>query len=290
MAGSRDVSTTAHLQDRATPWYWDIGENPGFNRCDGADAFRRGVREEVKRGAEIVKIFLTCGHPDVPEITAESDLTRDELAAAIEAAHLCGVKVRAHAARCSAVLAAVEQGIDVIDHGDGLDEACIELMAAKGTFLAPSMLYPYRVGQLASGAFGDSVRRGTDHMLKMLPRANAAGVKIVLGDDFGAGPLKHGEYADELDFYVNVAGIPPLDVLRWATRHGPELMGLGHELGRLEPGALADLVVLDGDPVADIGVLKRKDGILAVLKGGRFEKNLLPMAETEPVGEARSGV
>jgi imidazolonepropionase-like amidohydrolase len=80
---------------------------------------------------------------------------------------------------------------------------------------------------------------------------------------------------DELDFYVNVAGIPARDVLRWATRNGAELMGRGHELGALRPGMLADLLIVDGDPLADIRVLQRRENIVAILKDGRFEKNLL---------------
>lgn len=274
MAGSRDVSTTAHSQDLALPWHWAIDEAPGVNRCDGADAFRRGVRNEIKRGAEIIKIFLTNGHA-IPGLPAAMDLTYDELAAAIETAHQYGVKARAHVAKRDAILTALKLGLDLVDHGDGLDEACIELMVEQGTFLAPSMLYPYRLGQMGAGAYSDWNKANVDQMAEILPRANQAGVKIVLGDDFGAIPLEHGNYADELDFYVNVAGIPPLDVLRWATRHGAELMGRGHELGAVKAGAVADLIVVDGDPVADIRVLQQKDKLLAILKGGRFEKNLL---------------
>jgi imidazolonepropionase-like amidohydrolase len=273
MAGSRDVSTTGHSQDLHYPWHW-AGEAPSANLADGADSFRRAVRQEFKRGAEIIKIFLTSGH-GIPDTELEMELTRDELATAIEAAHQCGIKVRAHMANRGAIMTSVSLGIDVVDHGDGLDEACIELMLQKGTFLVPSMLWPYEVVKLMSGPMADSMKASTEHMLKILPIANKAGVKLLLGDDFGAVPLDHGDYADELDFYVNVAGIPPLDVLRWATRNGAELMSGGREVGALKPGALADMIVVDGDPIADIGVLKGRDKVMAVLKGGAFVKNLL---------------
>ena len=274
MAGSRDVSTTGHSADRSFPWHWDPAQPPAINRCDGADEFRRGVRIEIKRGAEIIKIFLTAGHgvtgkPDAME------LSREELAAAIDTAHERGVKVRAHIANRAAILTGVEMGLDVVDHGDGLDEACIELMLKKNTFLAPSILYPYKFAQSRGGPYAEAMKPAIDEMLAVLPMANKAGLKLVLGDDFGAIPLDHGTYADELDFYVNVAGIPPLDVLRWATRNGAELMGRGHELGAVKPGYLADLVVVDGDPVADIRVLTRKENLLAVMKGGVFEKSVL---------------
>jgi imidazolonepropionase-like amidohydrolase len=129
------------------------------------------------------------------------------------------------------------------------------------------------------------MKAGVDQMLEILPTANKVGVKMLLGDDFGAVPLSHGDYADELDFYVNVAGIPAIDVLRWATRNGAELMGRGGELGEIKVGALADLLVIDGDPIADITLLRRADKILAIMKDGQFEKknlNVLPNIIREP--------
>jgi imidazolonepropionase-like amidohydrolase len=285
MAGSRDVSTTGHSQDMAYPWHWGPGEAPATNCRNGADDFRRGVREEIKRGAEIIKIFLTTGHA-VPGQSPEMELSREELAAAVETAHMRGAKVRAHIANRVGLMAALEHGIDVIDHGDGLDEACIELMLKTGAFLVPSMLFPYRLAEVVKGPYAGVLKASTEQMLKILPVANKAGVKLLLGDDFGAIPLEHGDYADELDFYVNVAGVPALDVLRWGTRNGAALMGRGHELGAVAPGALADLVVVDGDPLADIRVLQQKERIVAVLKGGRFEKDLLGAAAAPAGAEA----
>jgi imidazolonepropionase-like amidohydrolase len=275
MVGSRDVSTTGHSQDLSYPWHWGPGAGPQVNRRDGADDFRRGIREEVKRGAEIIKIFLTPGH-GAPSESVEMELTRDELAAAIETAHQRGAKVRAHIANKRTILTALELDIDVVDHGDGLDEECIELFLSKDAFLVPSILWPYRMGQAYDTPYARDLKAEAAAMMKILPRANQAGVKLLLGDDFGGGVvLPHGDYGDELDFYVNVVGIPPLDVLRWATRHGAELMGRGHDLGAVKPGALADLLIVEGDPTADIRVLQRKENLVAILKDGRFEKNLL---------------
>ncbi|MGE0385411.1 MAG: amidohydrolase family protein [Gammaproteobacteria bacterium] len=266
VAGSRDVSSTGHSQDSSYPWYWE-GSPPGIVRTDGADAYRRAVREEVRRGAEIIKIFLTSGHA-VPGVPAPMDLTREELAAAISAAHERLVKVRAHIATRAAILTAVELGIDVVDHGDGLDAECIDRLVAAGTFLVPSCLYTYRVSRMFSGAWADRIRRDTDLMLEVLPAANKAGVKLLLGDDFGAVPLDHGMYADELEFYVRTAGIAARDVIGWATRNGAALMGLGDELGSIRPGFLADLLVVDGDPLVDISILKDRSRLLLILKAG----------------------
>jgi imidazolonepropionase-like amidohydrolase len=100
------------------------------------------------------------------------------------------------------------------------------------------------------------IQKDFDNMCRMLPHASAAGVKIVLGDDYGVIVLPHGRYAEELEFYVKTVGIAPLEVLCWATANGAELMGMGAELGTVEPGKLADLLVVDGDPSVDIAVLQ----------------------------------
>jgi imidazolonepropionase-like amidohydrolase len=117
--------------------------------------------------------------------------------------------------------------------------------------------------------------KSVDQMLKILPVANEAGVKIVLGDDYGAGELEHGMYGDELDFYVKFAGIPPLDVLRWATRNGADMMDQGHELGAIKAGMLADLIVVEGNPIANISILKDGNNVSLVMKGGQLEKDRL---------------
>jgi imidazolonepropionase-like amidohydrolase len=104
----------------------------------------------------------------------------------------------------------------------------------------------------------------------MVGKANAAGVRLLVGDDYGVLMLPHGQYAAELEFYVKDLGIPPLDVLRWATRHGAEAMGRGGELGRIAPACLADLLVVAGDPSSDIAVLQDTGKLHAVMRGGEF--------------------
>jgi imidazolonepropionase-like amidohydrolase len=128
---------------------------------------------------------------------------------------------------------------------------------------------------MGEGGLGFTAAMATDieQALAILPRANEAGVKLLCGDDYGAIGLPHGCYADELEFYVKEAGIPPLDVIRWATRNGAELMGRSHELGSVQVGYLADLLVVDGDPLADIGLLQDQARLLAVLKGGALVKD-----------------
>ncbi len=108
-----------------------------------------------------------------------------------------------------------------------------------------------------------------------MPDAARAGVKMVIGDDFGTPIMPHGEYIPELELYVKRLGIPPLDVLRWATRNGAELMGLGDQTGHIEAGKLADLVIVDGDPLVDLGCLADRENLKAILLGGSWIKNHL---------------
>jgi imidazolonepropionase-like amidohydrolase len=283
VAGSRDISSTGHSQDAFFPWFWAPMENPNVLACDGADAVRRGIRTEIKRGAEFIKVFLTPGH-GVYGPQGAVELTVDEMNAAVETAHERGVKIRAHIANIEGIHAALDAGFDLIDHGDGLDEKSIERIVAAGVFVCPSMLYPHVYNTLYKDELGDVMAVGLEQMLKILPVANKAGVKLVLGDDYGSPALPHGTYADELDFYVNVAGIPARDVLRWATRYGAELMDRGHELGAVKAGYLADLLVVQGDPLADIAVLKDRSRILAILKDGAFHKDEL--ASLKPAAQA----
>ncbi len=100
-------------------------------------------------------------------------------------------------------------------------------------------------------------------------------MKLVVGDDYGAMGFAHGRYAEELEVCVRDAGIPALEVLRWATKHGAELMGRGDELGTIAEGKLADLLVVDGDPLEDVRILQDRDRLLAIVKDGVLEKDEL---------------
>ncbi len=278
VACSRDISTTGHAGDRSFPPHWEVGALGAIRPSDGPDEFRRAVRAEIKEGAEMIKMFVTGGHGTIGP-KEQIEMTREEMAAGIEAAHLRGAKVRGHIANRDALLMALDLHIDVVDHGDGLDDECIERMRESRTPLVPSMLFPARLLQSMGGStlgFTDGMKADLDAMAEMVPKANAAGVRLVLGDDYGAIFFPHGDYADELAFYVDEIGIPSVDVIRWATRHGAELMGRDHELGTVAEGKLADLLVVDGDPLADVAVLKDKTKLLAIVKGGKLLKDQLP--------------
>lgn len=268
-----ELSTTGHAND-GTPWYWDVRALGAARCCDGPEQFRAAVRDEVKRGVRMVKTFLTGGHGTTAP-KSQIELTRDELDAIVQTAHARGARVRAHVVDKGAILMALDAGVDVLDHADEMDDECIERIVASGAFVVPSCAFPAAFLALMGGrglGFTDTMKAELDRVLEVLPKANAAGVKLVLGDDYGALGFPHGRYAEELGLYVRDAGIPPLDVLRWATVHGAELMGRGHELGRVAPGHLADLLVVDGDPSRDVTLLEDPARLAGIMKGGTWHK------------------
>ena len=267
-ASSRELSTTGHSND-GVPWYWGMNASGAVRLCDGADAFRFGVREEVKRGADVIKLFVTGGHGT----TAPKDrieMSRDELAAAIETAHERGALIRGHLVNKPAIMMALELGIDIVDHCDEMDDEIIAALVETGATVVPSLYFPKHFVDTFGSGLGfsaDAMRADLEHMYAMIPKAQAAGVRFVLGDDYGAIGFAHGMYGGELKLYVEHAGVTPLDVIGWATRNGAELVRRDDDLGTVEVGKIADLLVIDGDPSADIGVLADREP-MAVLKGG----------------------
>ncbi|MFQ5514013.1 MAG: amidohydrolase family protein [Myxococcota bacterium] len=284
LACSRDFTTRGGYVDLAN-WWWRLGNVGAGLVRNGPEALREAAREEMARGAEILKLYVTGGHGNVN--TAVREFSRDELEMVVRTAHERGRKVRAHCAWKPAILECIELGVDVIDHGDEIDAECIGAMVEAGTVLVPSALYLERLLGLeaihAPGyeALVETTERELENLLRWIPEANAAGVKLVLGDDYGTIVLRHGAYADELEFYVKRAGIAPLDVIRWATVHGADLMGLGDELGSVEEGRLADLLVVDGDPSVDITVLKEPHHLRMIFKGGQLVKDALEPGPSE---------
>jgi imidazolonepropionase-like amidohydrolase len=264
----RELSTTGHSND-AVPWYWHMPASGAVRICDGADGFRLGVREQYKRGAEVIKLFVTGGH-GVRVGKERIELTRDELAAAIDAAHGKGILIRGHLANKKAIMMAIELGIDIVDHCDEMDEEVIDACVAAGTFVVPSIYFP----KVFAPFFPDNEKE-LAHMYDILPKAEAAGVRLLLGDDYGATGFPHGAYGGELRTYVEDAGIAPLTVLRWATVNGAQLVDRADELGTVEPGKIADLLVIDGDPSDDIGALADQPPV-AVFKGGELVAGALP--------------
>ena len=277
------LGTTASLND--SPKWWRRHETPGTDLfADGPAELRKLVREEVRRGVETIKIFASSGHGFSGRTVR--NMARDEIAAIVNTAHECAARVRAHVSDKAMILECIELGVDVIDHGDEVDEECIEAMAKAGTFWVPSLVYTRILLDLGWG--DESLRRQHENLKRILPRAQKSGVRLLVGDDYSGvfrdtledDPLGHevGCYGREFAFYSAIEGLSPAVVLGWGTRNAGELLvDPPAKIGVIEPGSLADLIVVDGDPVADPSLLSKPEQALkAVIRDGVFAIDRLP--------------
>jgi imidazolonepropionase-like amidohydrolase len=177
---------------------------------------------------------------------------------------------------------ALELGIDIVDHCDEMDDDVIAALVETSATVVPSLYFPKHFVETYGSGLGfaaEAMRADLEHMYATIPKAQAAGVRFVLGDDYGAVGFPHGAYGGELHLYVEHTGVTPLDVIGWATRNGAELVGRDNDLGTVEVGKLADLLVIDGDPSADIGALADRPPV-AVLKGGHVVAGTLALQDS----------
>ena len=298
LAGSREIVTTGEASDFASNrnFFMHLGETGLTYKADGPEQWRLAARIEAGRGCDVIKISAGPGHGSSPALDILYP-TKEELRACVEAAHKYGKKVRAHAPSRTSILECVRAGVDIIDHADRIDDECIDAILDADCFVVPSMLWSERFLELAESWDHDAqrlaisegfpetpdqvrqriaaVRADYDYTCEAMAQAARAGVKMVVGDDFGTPIMPHGEYIPEMELYVERLGVSPQDVIGWATRNGAELMGLGKEAGAIEAGRLADLVVVDGDPLTDLGCLADRNNLRAILLGGEWVKNLI---------------
>lgn len=249
------------------------------------------VRDEISVGAEIVKLSVSRGH-NVGVCEEMMNFTRAELESAANTAHASGKRVRVHASSKLAILECAGAGFDIIDPAGKVDAECLDALLQSGSFVVPGARYHVQaLAAYESDAFDasalpqsaraslqattESMREEFENITRLLPELEVAGVKIATGEDYGTPFVQHGEYAKELSFYVEHVGIAPLAVVRGATLHGAELMGLEEDLGTVSEGNLADLVGVDGDPLANIACLEDVESLLAIMQGGAFAKDAL---------------
>lgn len=244
---------------------------------DGPDEARKAAREQLRAGADCIKLLATGG---VMSERTESDprgLTVEEMRAAIEEAQNVGAKTLAHAQGNQGIKNAVRAGIDSIEHGFYLDDQAIEMMLERGVFLVPTLAAVHHIVESGErmGIPSHAVRkaaRAQEAHLASFRKALEAGVKIAMGTDAATPFNYHGRNALELELMCQ-AGMTSAQALLASTRMGAELLGVLDHLGTIEPGKLADIVLVAGDPLADIGVLGRLDHISLVLKGGAIVIN-----------------
>jgi imidazolonepropionase-like amidohydrolase len=226
--------------------------------ADGPDAVRRAVRSLIKEGATATKLMATGGMMTAGRQAGVPQLTVEEMSAAVEEAHKRDLPVGAHAESRVGVLNALRAGVDSVEHGHGGDEEAIDLLLQRGAFLVPTILSDRRIieGGVAAGIPAEVVEQCealADDLVRFLEPAIRAGVRIAAGNDGGAPLVLCGEMVPELELYVR-HGMTPVDALASATINTAALFRLD-DVGLVEPGYVADLLVVDGDPTASVGAL-----------------------------------
>ncbi len=234
--------------------------------CNGADDCRRAVREEIRRGADLIKITATGGVLSNTATGQGQQLLDDELEAIVEAAATMGRKVTAHAHGKSGIDAALRAGVRSIEHGTFLDAESIRLFKQNDAYLVPTVLAGVTVAEMAETADWmtppqrEKSRQVGPQMLAMLTRAHAGGVKIAFGTDSGVSA--HGDNARELELMVE-AGMTAQEALVAATINSADHMGVSDLAGRIAPTLSGDLVAVEGDPLDDISVLRAPHLVMA---------------------------
>ena len=247
----------------ADDYSWELDLPKGAQMVSGIDECLKAVREQVANGADWIKIYV-----DWPffidkdgGISGLTNFTPEELTAMVNEAHRLDRKVAAHAISRNGIKAALEAGVDSIEHGSGFDESLIDQAKSQGIYWCPTLL-----------VFEHSFKQGESPLLKQLLEieykalniAYKKGLKIALGTDAGSFPWSINQ-AKEFELLVKKAGFSPMDAIKAGTSVAAELLGQSAEIGHLAPGMLADIVAVQGDPLQDITALQN---VVFVMKDG----------------------
>jgi len=272
-ASGREICGVGGLMDW-NPDYRKIGMEGLVLLINGADEARSAVRKLVKDGIEWVKTYPT-GDAAAPDSNDHHTLcmTFEEMHAVVATAHNHSLKVTGHCRATEGIKNALRAGYDCLEHGTFMDDEAMEMLLARNVPVVPALQFEwasiehgprFKMGQRVIDGHKETLEGGAESARRILK----AGGRLGMGGDYGFAWTPHGTYAKELTFFVEYVGFRPMEVLTCATRTGAEIMGRADEFGTLEPGKLADVLVVDGDVLADIRILEDRKRFLAVMQGG----------------------
>ncbi len=273
----------ATRQMTVTGGFGDIGKSDGYAVVlDGPEAFRKACRLAARAGVDTFKIVPSAqgtGPDPLAEDTAMSD---EEVAAVCAVARQRNKMVAAHARSADAVKMCLHNGVRVIYHATLADEEALDMLEARRdeVFVAPAMGLPYArlhdaeaYGVETSEFVRARAEKEIDRVSRTMAELRKRGVRVLTGGDYGFKWNPHGKNARDLFMFVEKFDFSPLDAIRAATQQGGELMGHPDELGVVAQGAYADMLLVDGDPAADISILQDRTRLLAIMKNGAFHKS-----------------
>ena len=259
--------TGGHCDENLLPFSYHLS---GGGVADGIAAVQHQVRQNIKYGADLIKICATGGVLSKGDDPQASQYTLEEMRAIVADAHRLGRKVAAHAHGAQGILWASEAGVDSIEHGSYINDEAIAAMKKNGTYLVPTLYL--EDWMLEKGNLPPFYHQKMQDIIGVakgnIKRAMQAGVKIALGTDAAVYP--HGLNAHELDVYVNQLGMAPLAALETATINAADLLGLTAKTGTIEPGKWADIIAVEKNPLDDVRVLQN---VKFVMKAGVIYRN-----------------
>ncbi len=275
LAAGRDICATGGMADW-NPSYLKLGMEGLALIADGPDAVRAAVRRVVKDGADVVKCYIggdaLLPHTPISDCT----YTQAEVDALVDEAHMRNRLVAAHVRGERSSEVAARAGVDSIEHATYASQETLKRIRDQDLTLVPGLRYLYsiiengpRFGITEEIIAGSGLREEIDQASDTYRRARELGIRMCPGGDFGFAWNPHGEYAKDIEVFVEVIGFSPLEAITCATRNGAELMRMADRIGTLEVGKYADLLVLEADPLADIRVLQHRERI-SVMKAGEF--------------------
>jgi imidazolonepropionase-like amidohydrolase len=272
-ASGREICGVGGLMDW-NPDFRKIGMEGLVLLVNGPDEARAAVRKLVKDGVEWVKTYPT-GDAAAPDTNDHHTLcmTFEEMHAVVQTAHNHRIKVTGHCRATEGIKNALRAGYDTLEHGTFMDAEALDLLLQRDVPVVPALQFEWasvqhgpEVGmpQAVIEGHQETLEGGAESARMILK----AGGRLGMGGDYGFAWNPHGDYAKELSFFVNYVGFSPLETITCATRTGAEILGRAREIGTLEAGKLADVLVVDGDVTADISVLEDRSRFIAVLQGG----------------------
>lgn len=272
-SSGREICGAGGLMDW-NPDFRKIGMEGLVLLINGPHEARQAVRKLVKDGVEWVKTYPT-GDAAAPDVNDHHTLcmTFEEMHAVVETAHNHGLKVTGHCRATEGIKNALRAGYDAIEHGTFMDDEALDLLLTRDVGCVPALYFEqasidrgpeFGMSQRVIDGHKETLEGGAESARKIL----RAGGRLGMGGDYGFAWNPHGDYAKELTFFVNYVGFTPLETITCATRNGAEILGRSHEIGTLEAGKLADVLIVDGDVLKDISVLEDRSRFIAVLQGG----------------------
>ena len=247
--------------------------------ADGPDAIRKVCRLLAREGVDLFKLNLSGDLGTSAFPSEQTPMTDAEVAAAMEVARAAELRVAAHCRSAGSVLLALRHGIEVIYHANWADERALDALEAARdrVFVGPALGITYNLSQ-AQGQWGVTAERARaferelEVSVETVAKMRKRGIRVLPGGDYGFTYTPHGTYARDLWIFVKILGFSPMETIEAATRLGGELMGRPGELGVVKAGALADLLLVDGDPLADIAILQDRAALRMIMKDGTLHK------------------